>query len=251
MAEGRMLKRVISESKKLGKLKSDSARLLYTWLIPWLDVEGRHSADIEIIKGHIFPKVKSMSLRKISSLIDILNNARLIILYSINGENYLQFTKFNELQSIRKDSIQEDSPIREVNIIKEKLNKPKPSYPRIKILECDIELTNLLLDKILENNPESRARKMTNKQKEGWQNDCRLMREQDGRAVSEIREVIIWAQDDDFWHTNILSMGKLRKQWDQLILKMGKTAKKKESWAERSERKEREREGKREDDKRN
>jgi len=60
---------------------------------------------------------------------------------------------------------------------------------------------------------------MTNKQKESWQNDCRLMREQDGRAVDEIREVIIWAQDDDFWHTNILSMGKLRKQWDQLILK--------------------------------
>jgi len=126
---------------------------------------------------------------------------------------------------------------------KRKPIKPKSSYPRIKILECDIELTKLLLDKILENNPESRVRKMTNKQKERWQNDCRLMREQDGRAIDDIREVITWAQDDDFWHTNILSMGKLRKQWDQLILKMGKTAKKKESWAERSERKEREREG--------
>jgi len=68
------------------------------------------------------------------------------------------------------------------NDIKNK-DKDKPSYPRIKILECDIELTKLLIDKILENNPESRARKMTNKQKESWQNDCRLMREQDGRAV--------------------------------------------------------------------
>jgi len=158
MAEGRMLKRVISESKKLGKLKSDSARLLYTWLIPWLDVEGRHSADIEIIKGHIFPKVKSMSLRKISSLIDILNDAKLIILYSVNGENYLQFTKFNELQSIRRDResdskipapskgsiitpgvIQEDATIREVNISKEKLNKHTPEKPSPKKTELEEE----------------------------------------------------------------------------------------------------------------
>ena len=98
-----MLKRVISESKKLGGLKSDSERLLYTWLIPWLDVEGRHSADPEIIKGHVFPKVKNMTSRKINNLLSSLNDARLINLYSANGENYLQFTKFHELQSIRKD----------------------------------------------------------------------------------------------------------------------------------------------------
>jgi len=70
-----------------------------------------------------------------------------------------------------------------------------------------------------------------------------------GLCGSRMVERLIWAQDDDFWHTNILSMGKLRKQWDQLILKMGKTAKKKESWAERSER--RLREKKREEDKGN
>lgn len=88
-----MIKRVISESKKLGYLKSDSARLLYTWLIPWLDVEGRHSADPEIIKGHIFPKVKSMTIRKIEQLIHELNEGRLIILYICDGEPFLQFKK--------------------------------------------------------------------------------------------------------------------------------------------------------------
>ena len=148
MAEGRMLKRVISESKKLGRLKSDSARLLYTWLIPWLDVEGRHSADTEIIKGHVFPKVKTMSLKKISNLLDILNDANLIILYSGNGEDYLQFTKFHELQSIRRDregdskipnpskdsiitpgAIQDDSPLIKDKVIEEKLIKDKAEKP--------------------------------------------------------------------------------------------------------------------------
>lgn len=93
MPEGRMIKRVISESKKLGNLKSDSARLLYTWLIPWLDVEGRHSADPEIIKGHIFPKVKSMTIKKIERLLQELSDGRLIILYLSNGEMCLQFKK--------------------------------------------------------------------------------------------------------------------------------------------------------------
>lgn len=39
MAEGRMLKKNISQSKKLALLKNDSARLLYTWILPHLDIE--------------------------------------------------------------------------------------------------------------------------------------------------------------------------------------------------------------------
>lgn len=100
MPEGRMLKRAISESKKLGALPSDSARLLYSWLIPWLDVEHRHSADPEIIKGHVFPKIKSMTIKKIERLLLELYEAKLIVLYIFGGETYLQFTK--SLQKIDK-----------------------------------------------------------------------------------------------------------------------------------------------------
>jgi uncharacterized phage protein (TIGR02220 family) len=102
MPEGRMLKKAISESKSLGNLSSDSARLLYTWLIPFLDIQGRHSGDPEIIKGHIFPKVKTMTVRKISTLLTELSNAGLVILYrqNDNDEVYLQFTKFKEHQRL-------------------------------------------------------------------------------------------------------------------------------------------------------
>lgn len=103
MPEGRMIKKCISESKKLGALKSDSARLLYTWLLPHLDVEGRHSADPDIIKGHIFPKVKSMTMSKIKKLINELAEARLIILYKANDEVYLQLEKFHKYQKIDKN----------------------------------------------------------------------------------------------------------------------------------------------------
>jgi uncharacterized phage protein (TIGR02220 family) len=154
MAEGRMLKRCISESKKLGKLKSDSARLLYTWLIPWLDVEGRHSADPEIIKGHIFPKVKNTTPKKISNLLNLLNDEKLIILYSANGEDYLQFIKFHELQTIRKDregdskipAPSKDSSITpgvlRRNPAQVKLNKDKLIEVKEKVIDHFNEITN-------------------------------------------------------------------------------------------------------------
>jgi len=42
----------------------------------------------------------------------------------------------------------------------------------------------------------------------------------DKRDVSEIGQVIEWCQQDQFWQSNILSTSKLRKQYDQLVIKM-------------------------------
>ncbi len=102
MPEGRMLKKRISDSKSLGVLRSDSARLLYTWLIPHLDVEGRHSADVDIIKGHIFPKIKTMTIGKIQNLLTELHEQNLIILFRDNSETFLQLVKFHNYQKINR-----------------------------------------------------------------------------------------------------------------------------------------------------
>lgn len=42
----------------------------------------------------------------------------------------------------------------------------------------------------------------------------------DKRPVEEVKEVIKWSQEDDFWFKNILSPDKLRKQYDRLLLQM-------------------------------
>ncbi|MGY6772391.1 helix-turn-helix domain-containing protein [Gallibacterium sp. ZY190522] len=54
---------------------------------------------------------------------------------------------------------------------------------------------------------------------EKWANEIRLMRERDGRTHFDICDLFQWANQDDFWKTNILSPTKLREQWDQLIIK--------------------------------
>nr|DAM33162.1 MAG TPA: replication protein O [Caudoviricetes sp.] len=69
-----------------------------------------------------------------------------------------------------------------------------------------------------------------------WANEIRLMRERDGRSHKDICELFKWANQNEFWASNILSPAKLREKWDQLEIKR-KTSpniKRKESFAEKN-----------------
>ena len=110
MAEGRMLKKVITTSPRLSALKNDTHRLIYTWIIPFLDVEGHIDADPRIIKGHIVPLLDHITTKIIEvALVDMVKND-LIILYEVNGNKYLQLQRFSKHQNLRKDR-EKDSDI--------------------------------------------------------------------------------------------------------------------------------------------
>jgi len=104
MAEGRMLSKRVSRSDKVAELKTDTARMFYTWLIPYLDVEGRMEANLDDLKADIAPRLKHITPRIIQGILKELHTAGLIILYNINSKQYLQLTQFNEHQkNLRKD----------------------------------------------------------------------------------------------------------------------------------------------------
>jgi len=109
MAEGRMLKKRVSYSKKLASLSSDSCRLLYTWLIPHCDIEGRIEADPLYLKSIVFPRIKSWTPAKIDKCLKELHEAGLIYLYEINGDRYLEVVKFKKYQNLRPDKEAESS----------------------------------------------------------------------------------------------------------------------------------------------
>ena len=103
MAEGRMLKKNISNSRRLAELKTDSARMLWTWIIPYLDVEGRFYASPDMIKSTVVPRLKTFTEEKISECLNDMSRIGLITLYKSDGDLYLQFRKFNDFQKLRKD----------------------------------------------------------------------------------------------------------------------------------------------------
>lgn len=55
---------------------------------------------------------------------------------------------------------------------------------------------------------------------EAWASEIRLMRERDGRSYKQIADVFTWANQDQFWCSNILSPKALRKQFDRLLIQM-------------------------------
>lgn len=51
-----------------------------------------------------------------------------------------------------------------------------------------------------------------------WRQAARLMLDRDGRTEDQVIRAIDWCQDDEFWRGNVLSMPKLRDQYDRLRL---------------------------------
>lgn len=85
------------------------------------------------------------------------------------------------------------------------------------------DLCNLLADSVETNlrekskNPEKVKRPEISK---AWVTQMNLLIRKDGHSADEVREIIEWSQNDEFWSSNVMSPAKLRKQFDQLILKM-------------------------------
>jgi len=103
MADGRMLKKVICESPRLAALKNDTHRLIYTWLIPHLDIEGRHSADPRVVKSHVAPILDHITHKIIVAALNDMAVHSLIILYEADGKKCLELCKFKKHQNLRED----------------------------------------------------------------------------------------------------------------------------------------------------
>jgi uncharacterized phage protein (TIGR02220 family) len=97
MPAGRILLKSISESRKLASLKTDGARLLYTWLIPHVDVNGCFSGDIAVIKGQVFTRLRKTD-KEIDGQLKDLASVGLIVRYESNGDQFIFLPSFEEKQ---------------------------------------------------------------------------------------------------------------------------------------------------------
>ena len=95
-----MLKKRISRSQKLAALPSDRPRVLYLMTMPHTDVEGRHEAKPEIVKGTIIPYIKNQTLKSIKTSLEQLHEVGLIILYENEGEKYLEVRRFEDFNTV-------------------------------------------------------------------------------------------------------------------------------------------------------
>lgn len=104
MAEGRILSKRVTRSDKIAALSSDTERMIYSWLIPYLDVEGRMEANSRLLKSDIAPLLDHITIEILEKILTNLHNAELITVYEVKGKRYLQLIQFDEHQpNLRKD----------------------------------------------------------------------------------------------------------------------------------------------------
>jgi uncharacterized phage protein (TIGR02220 family) len=97
MPAGRIILKSISQSRKLALLKTDGARLLYTWLLTHLDINGCFSGDPEIVNGQVFTRLKK-PVRKVEEYLADLDEVGLVIRYQANGDSFLHVPDFQDKQ---------------------------------------------------------------------------------------------------------------------------------------------------------
>jgi len=97
MPAGRIILKSISDSHKLSKLKTDGARLLYTWLITHLDINGCFSGDPQVIKGKVFTRLNK-SIKTVEEYLKDMEENNLILRYEVDGDIFLIVPDFAEKQ---------------------------------------------------------------------------------------------------------------------------------------------------------
>lgn len=100
MPNGRMLNKKISFDEKLCSL-SPEIILIFTWIIPHLDVKGRILGDASYLKATIFPLIDKISVKKIQKSLKVLSENDMILLYG-GKIKYIQFNGFFKNQHINE-----------------------------------------------------------------------------------------------------------------------------------------------------
>ena len=98
MAQGRMLKKKISVNEDVCSLNSDSSRLIYTWTIAHLDVDGFIIGRLRSFKALVCPLLEHIAIEDIASYFEEWERQGLIIRHESDNGPCLQFPKFRENQ---------------------------------------------------------------------------------------------------------------------------------------------------------
>lgn len=126
-------------------------------------------------------------------------------------------------QGVKQEPLPQQEPLKErdtsyVGISSSEIASRPSDMPTGKELEIsskrdDVEQACELLAELIEANG-SKKPTITDK----WRDAARLLMDRDGKSLAQVLAAIRWCQDDEFWRGNILSMPKLRQQYDRLRL---------------------------------
>ena len=93
MPRGRFLSRDVSTSERLANLRTDFARLLWSWCVPHTDRDGRLPGSSRVLRATVVPML-DVSNDDVGEAVADLVRCRLAVLYDSDGTPALQILKF-------------------------------------------------------------------------------------------------------------------------------------------------------------
>jgi len=94
MARGRMLNKSVSGSIKFHNLPDDTCRLLATWIISHLDVQGVFYGDAAMVKSVVFPRRSDISAETVERYLSAMEAAGLMWRYEAKGDTWQHWPGF-------------------------------------------------------------------------------------------------------------------------------------------------------------
>tara|TARA_R110000868_G_scaffold376148_6_gene640962 strand:+ start:656 stop:1384 length:729 start_codon:yes stop_codon:yes gene_type:complete len=92
----RYLKPGVRDSASIDQLTPMAENLFYRLLVT-VDDFGRYDARPALIKSHCFPIKESVSIKKCEELLMELQSAGLLLIYEVDGKQYIQMTKWDNV----------------------------------------------------------------------------------------------------------------------------------------------------------
>lgn len=193
-------------------------------LQPGQFVTGRNALASEFNKGakkedmvspitlwrwlNLFEKLEMLNIKKTTkySVVTVINWS----MYQPNEQQMNNKRTTNEQQMNTNNNGNKGNNDNNKNPPKQKLVYEETSPP--------YKLADYLYKRILINNPNHKKPDL-----QKWADEFRKVIEIDKRDLHEISKLIKWVQEDDFESVNVLSPTKLRKRYDQLLIKMNRS----------------------------
>jgi hypothetical protein len=98
-----MLHKKISLNEAVASLENDTHRLLFTWAISHLDIEGRISGSPKVFRAIVVPLLEHITAEKVAKFFKDAESKELILRYQIGKEWFIQYPKFKDNQRLRVD----------------------------------------------------------------------------------------------------------------------------------------------------
>lgn len=149
MANRRMVHKNISISVQVNSL-SESAKLLFTWIIPHLDDFGRISGDPKVIKALVIP-MSSQTTEEVESGLKEMEENGLIKRYEVTNQKVIQYPTFDKYQTGLKKRTNSKFPDSSGNFSEDEEISPSTE---LNLSEAKIDLAKTLTGFMPSNNDE-------------------------------------------------------------------------------------------------